>query len=46
MIILLYADDTVVGFEHGADARHFWDAMRDQLREFSLLLHPDKTLRA
>ena len=43
MIILRYADDTVVGFEHEADARRFWDAMRDRLREFSLSLHPDKT---
>jgi group II intron reverse transcriptase/maturase len=43
MIILRYADDTVVGFEHEADARRFWDAMRERLREFSLSLHPDKT---
>ena len=26
-----------------ADARRFWDAMRERLREFSLSLHPDKT---
>jgi RNA-directed DNA polymerase len=43
MIIVRYADDTVIGFEYEADARHFWDAMRDRLREFSLSLHPDKT---
>jgi len=43
MIILRYADDTVVGFEHEADARRFWDAMRERLREFSLSLHLDKT---
>ena len=43
MIIVRYADDTVIGFEHEADARRFWDAMRDRLREFSLSLHPDKT---
>ena len=43
MIIVRYADDTVIGFEHEADARHFWDAMRERLREFSLSLHPDKT---
>ena len=29
MIIVRYADDIVVGFEHEADARRFWDAMRD-----------------
>src|SRR3954454_24813525 len=43
MIIVRYADDIVVGFEHEADARRFWDAMRERLREFSLTLHPDKT---
>src|SRR3954466_14532187 len=36
-------DDIVIGFEHEADARRFWDAMRERLREFSLTLHPDKT---
>ena len=43
VIILRYADDIVVGFEHEADARHFWEAMRLRLEEFSLALHPDKT---
>ena len=43
MIIVRYADDIVVGFQHEADARRFWDAMRERLQEFSLSLHPDKT---
>jgi RNA-directed DNA polymerase len=43
MIIVRYADDIVVGFEHEADARRFWDAMRKRLEGFSLSLHPDKT---
>ena len=43
MIIVRYADDIVVGFEHEADARRFWDAMRERLQEFALSLHPDKT---
>jgi group II intron reverse transcriptase/maturase len=43
MIIVRFADDIVVGFEHEADARRFWDAMRKRLEEFSLSLHPDKT---
>ena len=43
MIIVRYADDIVVGFQHEHDARRFWDAMRDRLQEFSLSLHPDKT---
>ncbi len=34
MIIVRYADDIVVGFEHEADARRFWDAMRERLEEF------------
>uniref|UniRef100_UPI0038B9D8F6 group II intron reverse transcriptase/maturase n=1 Tax=Paraburkholderia sediminicola TaxID=458836 RepID=UPI0038B9D8F6 len=43
VIITRYADDIVVGFEHEADARHFWDAMRARLEKFGLALHPDKT---
>jgi RNA-directed DNA polymerase len=38
-----YADDIIVGFEHEADAQHFWEAMRKRLQEFSLTLHPEKT---
>ena len=43
VIIVRYADDIVVGFQHEADARRFWDAMRERLQEFSLSLHPEKT---
>jgi hypothetical protein len=43
MIILRYADDTVVGFEHEADARRFLDMMHRRLEEFALSLHPEKT---
>jgi RNA-directed DNA polymerase len=43
MIMVRYADDTVVGFQHEKDARRFWGAMCQRLREFSLSLHPDKT---
>ena len=43
MIIVRYADDVVVGFEHEGDARRFWDAMSGRLQEFSLSLHPEKT---
>ena len=43
MIIVRYADDIVVGFEQEADARRFWEAMRERLQEFALSLHPDKT---
>ncbi len=43
MIIVRYADDIVVGFEHEADAHRFLDAMRTRLEEFALSLHPEKT---
>jgi RNA-directed DNA polymerase len=43
MIIVRYADDVVVGFEHEADASRFLDAVRARFEEFSLSLHPDKT---
>ena len=43
MIIVRYADDFIVGFEHENDARRFLDAMRKRVGEFSLELHPDKT---
>ena len=43
MIIVRYADDFIVGFEHEADARRFLDAMRERLGEFALTLHPEKT---
>lgn len=42
MIIVRYADDVVIGFEHKDDARRFLDAMRVRLEEFELPLHPDK----
>jgi len=43
MIIVRYADDLALGFEHEDDARRFLDAMRTRLEEFSLSLHSEKT---
>jgi hypothetical protein len=43
MIIVRYADDIVVGFQHETDARLFHDAMTERLQRFCLELHPDKT---
>jgi group II intron reverse transcriptase/maturase len=43
MIIVRYADDFIVGFQHEADARCFLDEMRKRLQEFALSLHPEKT---
>src|ERR1700731_2642552 len=43
MIIVRHADDFIVGFQREADARRFWDDMRNRFEEFSLSLNPDKT---
>jgi hypothetical protein len=43
VIFVRYADDVVAGFEHEADARRFWDAMRARLEQFGLALHEEKT---
>jgi hypothetical protein len=43
MIVVRYADDIVAGFEHEADARRFWDAMRQRFEQFALELHGEKT---
>src|ERR1700732_845282 len=42
MIIVRYADDFIVGFQHEEDARRFLDTMRERLQEFALSLHPEK----
>jgi group II intron reverse transcriptase/maturase len=43
MIIVRYADDFIVGFQHETDARRFLEALRGRFEEFALSLHPDKT---
>jgi group II intron reverse transcriptase/maturase len=43
MILIRYADDLVLGFEHEADARRFRNDLRQRLAKFGLELHPDKT---
>ena len=43
MIVVRYADDLVLGFQHESDAHRFLDAMRARFEEFALSLHPDKT---
>jgi group II intron reverse transcriptase/maturase len=43
MIIVRYADDFIVGFQHKVDAQRFLDEMRKRLQEFALSLHPEKT---
>ncbi len=43
VVVVRYADDIVVGFEHDTDARRFWNAMRTRFEQFSLELHGEKT---
>src|SRR5437879_691870 len=43
MIMVRYADDAVLGFQHRADAERFLEQFRERLRRFRLELHPDKT---
>jgi RNA-directed DNA polymerase len=43
VVIVRFADDLVVGFEHRDDAERFWEDLRDRLAEFSLELNAEKT---
>src|SRR5271157_3451386 len=43
VIIVRFADDFIVGFEHREDAERFQSALRERFAEFSLELHPEKT---
>jgi len=43
MIVVRYADDSVVGFEYEAEARLFLAEMRKRSEAFSLSIHPGKT---
>jgi len=43
MIIVRYADDVIVGFEHEEEALRFLDALKTRLEKFALALHPEKT---
>jgi len=43
MIIVRYADDVVVGFQHQVEAERFLAALRERMEQHSLALHPDKT---
>ena len=42
-VIVRYADDFVVGFQHKRDAERFLDAAKDRFGRFGLDLHPNKT---
>lgn len=43
MIIVRWADDFVVGFQHQGDAKQFLRDLRERFAKFSLELHADKT---
>ena len=42
-MVIRYADDFVIGFEHEADARACLEALGERLQQFGLNLHPQKT---
>jgi group II intron reverse transcriptase/maturase len=43
VVVVRYADDLVVGFEHREHAEQFLRAFRERLAAFGLELHPEKT---
>ena len=43
VIIVRYADDFVIGFQHRSEAEQFLNDLRERLAKFGLSLHPDKT---
>ena len=43
VIVVRYADDTIIGFEHEQEARTFLQDLQERMRAFDLALHPDKT---
>jgi len=43
VIVVRYADDFVIGFQHRREAEQCLAQMRQRFRKFNLELHPDKT---
>jgi len=43
VIVVRYADDFIVGFEHRHEAERFLTELRERLAKFRLDLHPEKT---
>ena len=43
VVVVRYADDVVVGFEHREEAERFLTELRERFSQFGLELHPDKT---
>jgi group II intron reverse transcriptase/maturase len=45
VLVVRYADDFVVGFQHRKEAEQLLDELRERLAQFGLRLHPEKTRR-
>jgi RNA-directed DNA polymerase len=43
VIVIRYADDTIVGFQHEHEAKAFLHDLQERMRKFELALHPTKT---
>ena len=43
MIVVRYADDFIVGFQHKHEAERFLSELKERFAKFKLELHPDKT---
>ncbi len=43
VIVVRYADDAVVGFQHRGDAERFHRELAQRMEKFGLALHPEKT---
>lgn len=43
VIIVRYADDAVLGFQHRAEAERFLEELGERVAKFGLELHPEKT---
>jgi group II intron reverse transcriptase/maturase len=43
VVVVRFADDFVVGFEHRSEAERFLAELRERFAKFGLELHPDKT---
>jgi RNA-directed DNA polymerase len=45
VVVVRYADDIILGFQHQTEADRFLENFRERLGTFGLELHPDKTRR-